>query len=122
MDNLCIIKKKKGVIKMALELTKDNFVNTVKEAKVAIVDFWAPWCGPCRMIAPIIEEIGEDFKDKGVVVGKINTDEQQELAMQFGIRSIPTVLFFKNGELADSMIGAAPKAMYEEKINTLLGE
>jgi len=122
MDNLCIIKKKKGVIKMALELTKDNFVNTVKEAKVAIVDFWAPWCGPCRMIAPIIEEIGEDFKDKGVVVGKINTDEQQELAMQFGIRSIPTVLFFKNGELADSMIGAAPKAMYEEKINNLLGE
>ncbi len=112
----------KGDIKMALELTKDNFVDTVKNAKVAIVDFWAPWCGPCRMIAPIIEELSEEYKDKGVVVGKINTDEQQELAIQFGIRSIPTVLFFKNGELADSMIGAAPKAMYEEKIKALLGE
>ncbi len=107
---------------MAMELTKENFVDTVKNAQVTVVDFWAPWCGPCRMIAPIIEELSEDYKDKGVVVGKINTDEQQELAMQFGIRSIPTVLFFKNGELADSMIGAAPKAMYEEKIKTLLGE
>ena len=107
---------------MALELTKDNFVDTVKNAKVAVVDFWAPWCGPCRMIAPIIEELSEEYKDKGVVVGKINTDEQQELAIQFGIRSIPTVLFFKEGELVDSMIGAAPKAMYEEKIKALLGE
>ena len=107
---------------MALELTKDNFVDTVKNAKVAIVDFWAPWCGPCRMIAPIIEELSEEYKDKGVVVGKINTDDQQELAIQFGIRSIPTVLFFKNGELADSMIGAAPKSFYEEKIKALLGE
>jgi len=107
---------------MALELTKDNFVDTVKNAKVAVVDFWAPWCGPCRMIAPIIEELSEEFKDKDVIVGKINTDEQQELAIQFGIRSIPTVLFFKDGELVDSMIGAAPKAMYEEKIKALLGE
>ena len=107
---------------MALELTKDNFVDTVKNSKVTVVDFWAPWCGPCRMIAPIIEELSEEYKDKGVVVGKINTDEEQELAMQFGIRSIPTVLFFKDGELIDSMIGAAPKAMYEEKIKALLGE
>jgi len=105
---------------MALEITKDNFQEIVKNNKVVVVDFWAPWCGPCRMIAPIIEELSEDFKDKGVVVGKINTDEQQELAMQFGIRSIPTVLFIKNGEVVDAMIGAAPKAMYEEKINKLL--
>jgi len=105
---------------MALEITKDNFQEIVNNNKVVVVDFWAPWCGPCRMIAPIIEELSEDFKDKGVVVGKINTDEQQELAMQFGIRSIPTVLFIKNGEVVDAMIGAAPKAMYEEKINKLL--
>ena len=105
---------------MALELNASNFADTIKNNDVVVVDFWAPWCGPCRMIAPIIEEIGEDFKDKGVVVGKINTDENQDLAIQFGIRSIPTVLFFKNGELADSMIGAAPKPMYEEKINALL--
>jgi len=107
---------------MALEITKENFEETVKNNKVVVVDFWAPWCGPCRMIAPIIEELSEDFKDKGVVVGKINTDEEQELAMQFGIRSIPTVLFIKDGEVVDAMIGAAPKAMYEEKINKLLGE
>jgi len=105
---------------MALELTAQNFVDTIKNAKVAVVDFWAPWCGPCRMIAPVIEEISKEYEDKGVVVGKVNTDEQQELAMQFGIRSIPTVLFFKNGELVDSLIGAAPKQMYVEKIESLL--
>jgi thioredoxin 1 len=107
---------------MALELTAQNFADTIKNAKVAVVDFWAPWCGPCRMIAPIIEELAEEYKDKGVVVGKVNTDEQQELAIQFGIRSIPTVLFFKDGELVDHMIGAAPKNFYEEKIKALLGE
>jgi len=105
---------------MALEITKENFEETVKNNELVVVDFWAPWCGPCRMVAPIIDELGEEYKDKGVVIGKINTDEQQELAMQFGIRSIPTVLFIKNGEVADAMIGAAPKTMYEEKINALL--
>jgi thioredoxin 1 len=107
---------------MALEITKENFEDIVKNNKIVVVDFWAPWCGPCRMIAPIIEELAEEYKDKGVAVGKINTDEQQELAMQFGIRSIPTVLFIKDGEIVDHMIGAAPKTMYEEKINALLGE
>ena len=107
---------------MALEITKENFEDIVKNNKVVVVDFWAPWCGPCRMIAPIIEELAEEYKDKGVVVGKINTDEQQELAMKFGIRSIPTVLFIKDGQIVDQMIGAAPKNFYEEKINALLGE
>jgi len=107
---------------MALEITKDNFEDIVKNNKVVVVDFWAPWCGACRMIAPIIEELAEEYKDKDVAIGKVNTDEQQELAMQFGIRSIPTVLFFKDGELVDNMIGAAPKQFYEDKINTLLGE
>jgi thioredoxin 1 len=110
---------KKG-LKMALEITKDNFEETVKNNKIVVVDFWAPWCGPCRMVAPIIEELAEEYKDKGVAVGKINTDENPELAVQFGIRSIPTVLFIKDGEVVDAMIGAAPKAMYEEKINALL--
>ena len=107
---------------MALELNAQNFVDTVKNNEVAVVDFWAPWCGPCRMIAPIIEELAEEYKDKGVAIGKVNTDEAPEIAAQFGIRSIPTVLFFKNGELADQMIGAAPKNFYEDKINALLGE
>ena len=105
---------------MALELNAQNFADTVKNNEVVVVDFWAPWCGPCRMIAPIIEELSEEFKDKGVVVGKVNTDEAPEIAGQFGIRSIPTVIFFKNGEAADAMIGAAPKQMYIEKIEALL--
>ncbi len=107
---------------MAIEITKDNFEDIVKNNKIVVVDFWAPWCGPCRMVAPIIEELSEEYKDKGVVVGKINTDEQQELAMQFGIRSIPTILFIKDGQIVDQMIGAAPKNFFEEKINALLGE
>jgi len=107
---------------MAIEITKDNFEEIVKNNKIVVVDFWAPWCGPCRMVAPIIEELSEEYKDKGVVVGKINTDEQQELAMQFGIRSIPTILFIKDGQIVDQMIGAAPKNFFEEKINALLGE
>lgn len=105
---------------MALELNAQNFADTVKNNEVVVVDFWAPWCGPCRMIAPIIEELSEEYKDKGVVVGKVNTDEAPEIAGQFGIRSIPTVIFFKNGEAVDAMIGAAPKQMYVEKINALL--
>jgi thioredoxin 1 len=105
---------------MALELNIQNFADTVKNNEVVVVDFWAPWCGPCRMIAPIIEELSEEYKDKGVVVGKVNTDEAPEIAAQFGIRSIPTVIFFKNGEAVDAMIGAAPKQMYVEKIEALL--
>ncbi|AZV47200.1 thioredoxin [Nautilia sp. PV-1] len=105
---------------MALELNAQNFADTIKNNEVVVVDFWAPWCGPCRMIAPIIEELAEEYKDKGVVVGKVNTDEAPEIAGQFGIRSIPTVIFFKNGEAADAMIGAAPKQMYQEKIEALL--
>jgi len=105
---------------MALELNAQNFADTVKNNEVVVVDFWAPWCGPCRMIAPIIEELSEEYKEKGVVVGKVNTDEAPEIAGQFGIRSIPTVIFFKNGEAVDAMIGAAPKQMYVEKIEALL--
>jgi len=102
-----------------VELNASNFADTIKEG-VTLVDFWAPWCGPCRMIAPIIEELAEDFEGKATIA-KVNTDESPEVAGQFGIRSIPTVLFFKDGELVDQMIGAAPKANYEAKLNALLG-
>lgn len=105
---------------MALELNNQNFKETVQNNEVVVVDFWAPWCGPCRMIAPIIEELAEEYKDKGVVVAKVNTDEAPEIAGEFGIRSIPTVIFFKNGEVVDAMTGAAPKQMYIEKIESLL--
>ena len=102
-----------------VELNASNFADTIKEG-VVLVDFWAPWCGPCRMIAPVIEELAADFEGKAVV-GKVNTDEAPEVAGQFGIRSIPTVLFFKDGELVDQMIGAAPKQAYADKLNALLG-
>jgi thioredoxin 1 len=105
---------------MALELNIQNFSDVIKNSKVVMVDFWAPWCGPCRMIAPIVEELSEEYKDKGVVIGKVNTDESGEIAAQFGIRSIPTVIFFKDGEPVDAMIGAAPKQMYVEKLEALL--
>jgi thioredoxin 1 len=103
-----------------VELNNANFADTIKSNNVVMVDFWAPWCGPCRMIAPVIEELAGDYEGKAVVA-KVNTDEAPEVAGQFGIRSIPTVLFFKNGELVDQMIGAAPKANYAAKLDALLG-
>ena len=101
-----------------LELTAANFDETVKEG-VSLVDFWAPWCGPCRMIAPVIEELAEAF-DGTAKICKVNTDEEQDIAVRYGIRSIPTILFFKDGEQVDQMVGAASKQAFEEKINSLL--
>jgi thioredoxin 1 len=101
-----------------IELTKDNFESVVGNG-VTLVDFWAPWCGPCRMIAPVIEELAEDYDGKATIA-KVNTDEQQELAVRFGIRSIPTILFFKNGEVVDQMIGAAPKNAFASKLDALI--
>jgi len=101
-----------------IELTNENFEATTSEG-VALVDFWAPWCGPCRMIAPVIEELATDFDGKAAIC-KINTDEQQELASKFGIRSIPTILLMKDGEVVETMVGAASKAAFAEKLNALL--
>jgi thioredoxin 1 len=101
-----------------IELNSENFEETVKNG-VSVIDFWAPWCGPCRMVAPVIEELAEEFEGKANIC-KVNTDEQQELAMQFGIRSIPTIIFMKDGEIVDTMIGAASKEAFADKINSLL--
>ncbi len=101
-----------------IELSAANFEATVKEG-VSLVDFWAPWCGPCRMIAPVIEELAESFEGKANIC-KVNTDEEQDIATKYGIRSIPTILFFKDGEIVDQMVGAASKQAFEEKINSLL--
>jgi thioredoxin 1 len=101
-----------------IELTNENFEATIKDG-VSLVDFWAPWCGPCRMITPIIEELAEDFKGKANIC-KVNTDEQQEIAGRYGIRSIPTILFFKDGQMVDQMIGAASKDVFANKLNSHL--
>jgi len=101
-----------------IELTNDTFDAAIAEG-VTLVDFWAPWCGPCRMIAPIIEELAEDFDGKATIA-KVNTDEEQEVAVKFGIRSIPTLLIFKDGKQVDQMVGAASKQAYADKINSFL--
>ena len=90
------------------ELTGANFEATLAEG-VSLVDFWAPWCGPCRMIAPVIEELADDYEGKANIC-KVNTDEEQNIAVKFGIRSIPTIMFFKNGEMVDQVVGAQSKA------------
>lgn len=101
-----------------LELDQNNIEDTVKEG-VSLVDFWAPWCGPCRMIAPAIEQLAEDFEGKAKIC-KVNTEVEQDLTVKYQIRSIPTILFFKDGEIVDQIIGTTTKGALEEKINQYL--
>jgi len=105
---------------MAIELTDATFESLVlKSDKPVLVDFWAVWCGPCRMVGPIVQEIGEEYGDK-IVVGKLDVDHNPETARKFGIRNIPTILFFKNGEVVDKQVGAVPKQKLTEKLDYLL--
>ena len=101
-----------------IELTKDNFDETVNKG-ISLVDFWAPWCGPCKMLSPVIEELATDFDGKANIC-KVNTDVEQDLAVKYGVRSIPTILFMKDGEVVDQIIGANSKQALAEKLNTLL--
>ena len=105
---------------MALEINDSNFEEIVLKAdKPVIVDFWAEWCGPCRMVGPIVTEIGEDYKNK-VIVGKLDVDNNPGIASKFGIRNIPTILFFKDGEIKDKQVGAVPKSTLVKKLDALL--
>jgi len=105
---------------MALELTDTNFQETVLDDEgVAVVDFWAEWCGPCRMIAPIIEELSEEFEGK-VKIGKVNVDHNPEVAMKYGIRSIPTLLILKDGEVVEKHVGTTSKQNLVNKIEAHL--
>ncbi|MFO7658931.1 MAG: thioredoxin [Bacteroidales bacterium] len=105
---------------MALEFTDSNFDEILSQAdKPVIVDFWAEWCGPCRMVGPIINEIAEQYKDKAIV-GKVDVDSNPGISAKYGIRNIPTVLYFKNGVLADKQVGAVPKSVFVNKLESLL--
>ncbi len=104
---------------MATVITDANFKELIAGDKPVVMDFWAEWCGPCRMIAPHVDELATEY-DGQVVIGKVNVDENEELPGEYGIRSIPTLLFFKNGELVEKHVGAASKAQIEEKVKNLL--
>ena len=103
-----------------IELTADNFDDEIQGDRPLLVDFWAAWCGPCRMVAPVLEELAVELGDQ-VRIGKLNVDEHQELSMRYQVSSIPTFLLFKNGEVADRMMGAMPKAAFQKFIEKNVG-
>jgi len=105
---------------MAIEVNENNFEETVLgQGTVALVDFWAEWCGPCRMVGPIVEEISKEYGDKAVVA-KCDVDASPDISVRYGIRNIPTLLFFKDGEVADKLVGAVQKSKITEKLDNLL--
>ena len=105
---------------MAVEFTDANFEEVaLKSDKPVMVDFWAEWCGPCRMVGPIVEEMSNEYEGIAVI-GKVNVDDNPEISAKFGIRNIPTIIFLKNGEMVDKSVGAVPKNVLAEKIDNLL--
>ena len=105
---------------MALEITESNFEELViKSDKPVLVDFWAEWCGPCRMVGPIVDELSNDFEGRAVV-GKVNVDAEGGISMKYGNRNIPTLLIFKDGEIVDKQVGVAPKQVLANKLEALI--
>ena len=100
-----------------IEITDTNFADEIETGEgLYMVDFWATWCGPCRLVAPIVSDLADEYRHKGLRVGKLNVDTNQKTAVRFSVRSIPTILFFKDGELVDQVVGAVPRPQLEEKV------
>jgi thioredoxin 1 len=104
---------------MAQVITSENFEALVKTGKPIVLDFWATWCGPCRMVGPFIEQLAQEY-DGRAIVGKCDVDQDEELSARFGVRNIPTILFIKDGQVVDKQVGAASKAVLEDKLKALL--
>jgi len=105
---------------MAFEFTDTNFKEAALDnEQLSVVDFWAPWCGPCRLVSPIIEELSKEYEGKATI-GKVNVDDNPEISTNYGVRSIPTILFIKNGEVVDKHVGATTKSALESKIAALI--
>jgi len=103
-----------------IELTDSNFDQVINSEKPVLVDFWAEWCGPCKMIGPVVEELAGDYEGKAVVA-KINVDENPQVTARFGVRNIPTLLVFKNGQVVDKQVGAVPKSVLSQKLQAQVG-
>src|SRR5262245_35537020 len=105
---------------MAFEFTDSNFQSeALSQDRVAVVDFWAEWCGPCKLVGPIIEELSSEYAEKATI-GKLNVDHNPTVSMQYGVRSIPTILFIKNGQVVDKQVGAASKATLKQKLEAII--
>ena len=105
---------------MAVEFTEDNFEElALKSDKPVLVDFWAEWCGPCRMVGPLVDEMHDEYDGKAVI-GKVNVDHNQGIAVKYGVRSIPTIIFLKNGEVVDKSVGAVPKQILIDKLEAAM--
>ncbi len=100
----------------AIEITDASFAELIKSDTPVLVDFWAEWCGPCRMVGPVVEELAKEYEGRAII-GKVNVDNNPEISMKFGIRNIPALLYFKNGEIVDKQIGAVPKNVLAQKLD-----
>ena len=102
-----------------MEITSQNFNELIAQDKPVVLDFWATWCGPCKKVAPLVEELAAEYEGRAII-GKVNVEDEDDLASQFGIRNIPTILYIKNGQVVDKQVGACPKSELEDKLKALL--